>query len=404
MNFVVVASTAAACAALTVVCLRRLLGRLRFQTSLADVLALAFGYGSLLLSYSVTFNNHVVAAGLFDRIANADDRGAGHEATCGAALWIGGLVGLAAVVDLPAGGAAPVAFGVWLAICHRGIPIAYAAGAAPFLLLHCVLQSLVTGSPLPAELYSQAFLFPRSYWTTPAGTFQEIGPRWQFGLEMLIGPQGWLTVTPVLVFGLAGAASVLIRPRDPLRGAALCVVAIFIIVFVYYIWFTRRTDFAGQSYGTRHLLAISPLVYYFAVVLLSRCRRNAAVALFTTLVLFGAVYALQGVKDPWTRIERALSRCCARCSSLRFIAGAVIGADPSRRRQWKFSTSACPLGVCPMENAPTAYEQTKRVTSIPTRRAYTAVSPIWGCTAALDSLESPSGTPRVSEETIRSTR
>jgi hypothetical protein len=121
---------------------------------------------------------------------------------------------------------------------------------------------------------------------------------------MLIGPQGWLTVTPVLAFGLAGLVSVLARPRDALYGAAWCVAAISAVVFVYYVWFTRRTDFAGQSFGTRHLLAISPLVYYFALVLLSRYCSKPIVAVFTTLVLLGAIYSFHGVTDPWTRIER----------------------------------------------------------------------------------------------------
>ena len=51
-------------ASLTVAGLRLLFSRLRLSPLAADVLALGFGYGSLLWPYATTFNNHAVAAGL----------------------------------------------------------------------------------------------------------------------------------------------------------------------------------------------------------------------------------------------------------------------------------------------------------------------------------------------------
>ena len=177
------------------------------------------------------------------------------------------------MIDLPSGGACLMVFGAWLAIAERRFPWLYAVSAGPSLLLHAVLQSLVTGSPLPAEWYPESFLYPGSYWATAAGTFHETGPRWRFGLEMLIGLQGWLTITPVLWLGLTGVATVLAGKSPDMvrhRQGAQAVGSVLVLVLVFYIWCTRRTDFAGQSYGTRHLLALSPLVYYFAVDWLSR--------------------------------------------------------------------------------------------------------------------------------------
>jgi len=119
----------------------------------------------------------------------------------------------------------------------------------------------------------------------------------------MIGPSGWLTLTPTLIVGLVYTFAVAARRHDPLRPAAIVVASVTIMLTVYYVWLTRRTDFAGQSYGTRHLLALSPLVYFFSCAFLSRTRSRAATALFAVLALVGVVYAAYGMYDPWTRVE-----------------------------------------------------------------------------------------------------
>jgi hypothetical protein len=74
-------------------------------------------------------------------------------------------------------------------------------------------------------------------------------------------------------------------------------------LFGFYIAGVRRIDFAGLSYGTRHLVAMAPLIYFFAVVWVSRSGRWAWL-LFVVLWCVGAIYAWGGMIDPWTRLER----------------------------------------------------------------------------------------------------
>jgi hypothetical protein len=288
--------------ALTLFWLRRILQGVDVLPWAADLLTLAFGYGSLLLTYGVTFNNHSVAAALIlGAVASTllESGGSTHRTRFLAGL----MAALAATIDLPAGGVMLAGLGVLHAIRARSFPWAFAVGALGPLLLHSWLQSLVTGSPLPVEMYPKAFDFPGSYWTTPEGTWREHGPRWRFGLELLVGPQGWLTVTPVLVFALAGLLLVLARKGDPLRPMAGVVLGSVVVLLAYYTWGVRRTDFGGQSFGTRHLLPITPACFVFAVVALGRLRgKVVTVPLFLALLGLGAVYAWGGVVNPWSRV------------------------------------------------------------------------------------------------------
>jgi hypothetical protein len=302
-NLIITCLTVGVASSMGLVWLRRILQGVPISAALADVLTLGFGFGSQFLTYAVTFNNHAVAASLITgamslTLLERPGRRASQDR-----FGVGLLAGFAAVIDLPSGCLMMAGLGLLLAIRARSLPWEFALGAIGPLLLHGWLQSKVTGSPLPAEMYPESFRYPGSFWLTPEGIFHEYGARHWFALELLVGPPGWLTLTPVLGFGLVGLAMVLRHRGDPLRPMAALVLGSLVVLVVYYAWMVRRTDFAGQSFGTRHLLAITPAVYLFAVVALARLRGWAVRVLFGALMGIGFFYAYYGVWDPWTRIE-----------------------------------------------------------------------------------------------------
>lgn len=299
INGVLVATFVGLASAATLFALRCLLQTAPVSAWVADLLTLVFGFGSLLFSYGVTFNNHSVAAGLLTvALAVAVLRPQ--------SVFLPGLLtGLAATIDLPAGGAMLLGLGILVAARSRDMRslTTYLAGCAGPLVLHALLQIAVTGSPLPAEMTPEVFAFEGSYWSGKAGRWVEPGPRWRFGIEFLFGPQGWLTVTPVLIFGLVAGPRIVARRGDPLRPHAAVILGVTTLLLAYYIWGVRRTDYSGLSFGTRHLLAISPGIYWLGVVGLARLRSRVAWSLFIVCWIIGAVYAFAGMRDPWSRIE-----------------------------------------------------------------------------------------------------
>ena len=304
VNWLLVTTCSAAGSALAVMGLRRFLQAAPIPAPAAGALALAAGLGSLLLPYGVTFNNHSVAAGLmtwaFGIVAFETP---GENLRAGRFL-AGLLSGLAATIDLPAGGATLAALAVWLAIRARNVPWAFLAGSLAPIVAHAVSQTLSTGSPLPAEMTPALFDYKGSYWRTEQGRFAESGARSWFALELLFGPQGWFTVTPIALLGVLGLARIAARKGDPLRPSALAVGGVALTLLLYYVWGVRRTDFAGLSFGTRHMLAITPLVLAFGLIELARLRSPVAWGVFTALLTIGFVYSLAGQRDPWSRVER----------------------------------------------------------------------------------------------------
>ena len=302
-NFALTWLVVGTASALTLVALRALLQGVAIPAWSADLATLAFGIASPLLTYAVTFNNHSVAAGCVTAawaLALLERPG---RATGGTRFLIGLLAGLAATIDLPVGGLTLAGLGLVEVVRGQRAAFGYALGAVGPLLLHGVLQAQVTGSPLPAEMYPGAFDYPGSYWLTPEGQWIDPRPRWQFGLDFLVGRQGAFTVLPALWFGVVGLVAAITSGRGT-RAAAIIVATSVLILLGYYVWGVRRTDFAGSSFGVRHLLAIEPLVYLFAILALTQIRpRSLVLAAFVGATLVGGVYAVAGAFEPWSRVE-----------------------------------------------------------------------------------------------------
>jgi hypothetical protein len=308
VNLALVSLVVGTSSALALASLRSMLQMVPASNWVADLLALSCGLGTLLLSYGVTFNNHSVAAGLLTAaLALVLLEPAGSPRLKVRRILTGVLAGAAAAIDIPAGGAMLLGLGLWLASRSRRTPWGYLAAAAVPMLVHAVLQTLTSGTPFPVEMTPELLEQQGSYWASEAGRYREVVPRWQWGLELLFGPQGWLTLSPVLVLGLLGLTATAFRRLDPLRPAALVVGGVVVLLLAFYIWGVRRTDFAGLSFGTRHMLAVTPAVYFFAAVIFLRARSRLVKALFVVLLVAGLVYAWKGMIAPWTRIEQRTS-------------------------------------------------------------------------------------------------
>lgn len=298
VNLVLVSLVVGLSSAIALIALRLMFQYVPIPRWTADLATLGCGLGTLLLTYGVTFNNHSVAAGLVTAAFGLVMSGRGRGVLSGV------LAGLAATIDLPAGGLTLGALGVWLVLRDRRSPWEYLAASVGPIALHVLLQWSSTGSPLPAEMTPEKFHYEDSYWETEVGRFRETVPRWLWGVELLLGPQGWLTLTPDLVFGLLGIVIIAVKRHDPLRWPAIMVGTMVAVLVAFYTWGVRRTDFAGLSFGTRHLLAVTPLVWYFAVAGLARLRFRLLTFLFLITFPIGLGYAWAGMLDPWSRVER----------------------------------------------------------------------------------------------------
>lgn len=275
--------------------------RLTALFELANPLALlvtgALGLGTLVLPYSLVFNNHAPAAACLMAGFYALIRSRGKTTYVARWLAIAGLAtSLAFTFDLVA-----VPFLASFFICawfrHRWRARWFLLGSLAPLLILAALDWWAVGDPLPPAIHSSGYDYPGSLFpaTVTGNTPASNVPL--YGFQMIFGPRGLFGLSPVLIWSVFGLWA-LFRKRghwlwiEAVSAALACLVMVLSLVL-----FTP--GFGGLSFGTRWLTEVTPILFFFAAwpdLYRSRLRR----LVFCALAALSIFAAWQGALSPWT--------------------------------------------------------------------------------------------------------
>jgi hypothetical protein len=242
--------------------------------------------GTLLWPFATTLNAHVPAAMALFFSFLAAKRGAGLRA----GLWCG----IAAALDLlPGAGLAPFFF--WLLWREKRAQGGGRFGAGFFaaMSLAALANWAHHGALLPIKMVAGAVDLSASAGPSLLGVV--LPERASYPLEVLFGGHGLFTVSPILLFGVAGLW-IACRRDSPERlswrllaaGVALQVVAHALLAGSY----------GGWSYGFRYLLPIQAFFSFTALFALQPPRRWVAPA-FAGALAISILFAALGVYHPW---------------------------------------------------------------------------------------------------------
>ncbi len=296
--------------------LRKTAGRWLSKELDADLVTVFALGGTLFLSYSTTFNNHTVAASLIlislltMGLSEARDSVSGTRS-----LVAGFLMGLALVIDMPAGGAFGLAAGLYIIFHQRSWKtfVLFGLGSLPPIALHCAVQYSIWGSVLPVQVMDGGFgTYAGSYWKNPVGPDTWDVPRYKYWLLTLFGTHGVFLTAPVLLVGVAGLAGDMIGiwnsdgEEENGRGrrvAALSVVFAIVLMIGYYGFF-GPTNFGGSCFGFRWYIGFVPVLALYVVRCYAQCADDERFRkTFRILGVISLLYALIGMQEPWHLME-----------------------------------------------------------------------------------------------------
>lgn len=277
-------------------------------------------FGTYLLPFNQTLNNHAVAAYgaffavyLFLRIWDDGEASTWRFAAVG--FW----AAFATTNELPAL-ALFASLGGLLLIHHpRKTLIAFtAAGAVPFVAFAAAQYAAFGDFKLAYESFGgEEYLYEGSLWKTPLeldafNDHPEPYPVYLF--HMTFGHHGFFSLTPVFLFSLWGAVRLLweggirscglFRSRPgapPLAITAWITPVLTAVLLAFYTWNPKARNYGGSTQGLRWLFWIIPLWLLLLVRgvqggATSRfARRLALLALVISSVSVG--YAM---RNPWT--------------------------------------------------------------------------------------------------------
>ncbi len=265
------------------------------------LLTSGLGLGTLYLSYSVTLNNHI-PAGSFLFISfyyllkiKYNDRNKSNK------IYIalsGFFASLAAVIDLPTGLTFLVIFFFYYYLNkQKKYLFYYILAALPLILIHLFLNIQITGDILPAQFHQNYYSFENSYWTKTVGIDKLQDPYLLYAFNILFGSHGLLFYNPLLILAFYGIYKT-IKDREPLKKEAIMTIIGFSILFLYYTLKVR--SYGGSSYGFRWFITITPLIYFYIVLLFSNKKYKKSRNFFIPLFILSILIAFTGLLSPWT--------------------------------------------------------------------------------------------------------
>ncbi|MCX8038260.1 MAG: tetratricopeptide repeat protein [Candidatus Sumerlaeia bacterium] len=254
--------------------------------------------GTMILPYSVTFNNHVPAAAAITAALYflLRDRKIPSAANLCAA---GFLAALAFNLDLAPGGIALAGFGLVAAAKPPCVKRAawYALGAVVPLALYMFLNWLVTHDFKPIYLHPEYYNYPGSILLSYDALKRPFGKTYPAQIfHMTFGYRGLFSYSPILLWGLIEAVRQLRRGEDRLLAA----VALAIPFLSAASYASQTGGMAGGSYGMRWLLPATPLLMFYTGQRLGRGLSRRGRTVFGAAAAFSILVAALGVPRPWS--------------------------------------------------------------------------------------------------------
>jgi hypothetical protein len=276
----------------------------------ALLLANLFAFGTMIWPYSLVFNNHIPAAAtLFASFLmilaarHAVTAKSRHMMLFGAGL----LVALAVSFDLLAIFLACTFF-VIVTIRYRGAGLAFIAGGLIPALATMVFDLQISGSLFPPYFSTEGYDYPGSPWSTTVAAMSVPKNIWDYIFRSLVGDQGVLSHSPLLLWPIAGLISVLRNRRHPFRLEAVWL-ALGLLLYILIV-VTRTDNFGGKAYGARFFILLLPLLFYFTAFLpqleVKTLKGKLIAAILALGILLSVFSAYQGVLNTWDRVRPPL--------------------------------------------------------------------------------------------------
>jgi len=302
------------------------LGRMPLGLWARTYAMVAAGLGTYLTGFSITLNNHTIAAcssffALYPAFLIWSEQKRG--------WWLfaatGFFAAFTAVNEFPAVSLLAV---LTLALLwkapHRTLALFVPLALIP-LAAHFYTNYKVTGGLEPPYAKKAAYDFPGSYWkidpdsgrlvgskTDPAtghvtlnvtgGIDNQYEPWYLYLFHMLAGHHGIFSLSPIFIFTVIGVILLLRQPANSLRGVALLTVFLTVVLLIFYLFFAGQRNYGGMCNGLRWLFWLIPLwLMSLPFGLQHKSSSQSFRALALVFLVISAASTFYATRNPWTR-------------------------------------------------------------------------------------------------------
>jgi len=288
---------------LTIVFFYKSLKYIKIDEKYKLILSFTLLLATLILPYSLVFNNHIVAASLlfisFYFLLKLK-----FEKEEAKYFLISGLcASLASTIDLVSGGIFLIIFTIYLLRLKNKLKYLFFLGVVLPITLHLIINISITGDIIPANLHPEYFDYPGSQFNEEnlSGfiNHQSIKDMFVYGFNMLLGKDGIFLYNPLLLLSLLIIFNI-INKKHIFWKEAVSITLGTVIILGYYIIFSN--NYGGRAYGIRWFITFIPLLFYFCSFIFTKKFRRY-IPFFYILLPISLVFSLFGVIDPWEKLS-----------------------------------------------------------------------------------------------------
>jgi hypothetical protein len=162
----------------------------------------------------------------------------------------------------------------------------------------------IEAGALNAYRWDNWYDYQGSYWMTPReGVDRGEESRAIYLFHMMLGHNGWFSLSPIWLLGLLGAVLVVKDRRSPLWPIGLSALVLLIVCVIFYVSRPQiDRNYGGVATGLRWLFWLIPVWLVCILPAADRLAnsRMARIIAYTLLVIsiFSAAY---GAMNPWTQ-------------------------------------------------------------------------------------------------------
>lgn len=276
---------------LGLVCLYEIFKFFRIDERWTNLIVLLAGSGTLVLPYSIVFNNHAFSGSFllfsfyFLLLRRHEIRNA---AIAGFTISFAGSTDITMFALIPF-------YSILLFNKSRQAKIAFILAGVPTILVYLWLNIYTSGSIIPPAMNAKLWDYPGSYFGS-GNLSGLVGHDLQslaiYAFNMLVGIRGLLSYTPILLFAIYGWFRGIVRSEFKYKKEYLFIAAICLSYVMFYIF--RSNNYSGHSYGVRWfasimLLACVPLAHVVEPIQKSKLLPGIFLAIASATILISMV-------------------------------------------------------------------------------------------------------------------
>lgn len=185
-------------------------------------------------------------------------------------------------------------------------PLMFLIGSMMPIIIFIVYNFYISGNLLPFYFFKEKYYYYlNSPWLHLAGWDKFTDPKYRepktiYTYNILFGHHGLFLITPILLFAIYSLIKIPFTKKNKLYYEGRLILVSFIILLIFFVFHTH--NYSGSAYAFRYFIPVIPILFFFLGYFLNENKSKTLLTLFFIFLAISVYMSLVGMKSPWIAI------------------------------------------------------------------------------------------------------